>query len=65
MANRRSAAKSELLDIEETELLELDKDSCIKMLELQRVTNKELQEKILSVSGGNPFVIDAICFLEE
>jgi tetratricopeptide (TPR) repeat protein len=31
------------------------------MLELQDVLDRELQERIISVSGGNPFVIDAIC----
>jgi tetratricopeptide (TPR) repeat protein len=61
MASRRAAAKDEALDIEESELTELDKDSCIEMLELQGVTDNELQERIVSVSGGNPFVLDVIC----
>jgi tetratricopeptide (TPR) repeat protein len=61
LASRRSAAKSKILEIEETELTELDRDSCIEMLELQGVIDEKLQERIVSVSGGNPFVVDAIC----
>ncbi|MHA1962066.1 MAG: tetratricopeptide repeat protein [Candidatus Thorarchaeota archaeon] len=61
MASRRSAARGKIPDIEETELTELDRDSCLEMLTLQGVSNEELQEIIVSVSGGNPFVIDAIC----
>jgi len=61
LASRRSAGKSKAIEIEETELTELDKDSCIEMLELQGVANERLQDRIVSVSGGNPFVIDVIC----
>ncbi|MFW9889223.1 MAG: tetratricopeptide repeat protein [Candidatus Thorarchaeota archaeon] len=61
LASRRPAAASLDMEFEETELLELDRDSCFEMLELQDVSDKELQGRIVSVSGGNPFVIDAIC----
>ncbi|UCE09209.1 MAG: ATP-binding protein [Candidatus Thorarchaeota archaeon] len=61
MASRRSAAKGKILDVEENELTELDRDSCLEMLTLQGVVDEELQERIVSVSGGNPFLIDAIC----
>lgn len=61
MASRRAAATGKMLEIEESELTELDRDSCIKMLELQGVVDTNLQEKIVSVSGGNPFVLDIIC----
>ncbi|MFX1260670.1 MAG: tetratricopeptide repeat protein, partial [Promethearchaeota archaeon] len=61
LASRRAASVSKLINVEESELLELDKDSCFEMLELQDTTDKQLQERIVSVSGGNPFVIDAIC----
>ncbi|MFW9888961.1 MAG: tetratricopeptide repeat protein [Candidatus Thorarchaeota archaeon] len=61
LASRRSASDSKLINVEESELLELDKDSCFEMLELQGVGDRRLQERIVSVSGGNPFVIDAIC----
>jgi tetratricopeptide (TPR) repeat protein len=61
LASRKSAAKVKHIEVEETELLELDRDSCFEMLEFHDVTDKELQERIVSVSGGNPFVIDAIC----
>ncbi|NHJ13050.1 MAG: tetratricopeptide repeat protein [Candidatus Thorarchaeota archaeon] len=61
MASRRAAAKGEMLEIEESELTELDRNSCIEMLELQGVVDNNLQEKIVSVSGGNPFVLDVIC----
>ena len=60
MASRRAVVKGEL-QIEETELLELDKDSCVEMLKLQGVVDENLQERIVSVSGGNPFVVDSIC----
>ncbi|MFX0108242.1 MAG: hypothetical protein ACFE7R_08165, partial [Candidatus Hodarchaeota archaeon] len=61
MAGRKPPVKRKGLELEENELTELDCDSCIEMLELQGVNDKELQEKIISVTGGNPFVIDAIC----
>ncbi len=63
LASRRSASDGKLIEVEESELTELDRDSCYEMLELQNVTDQKLQEKIVSVSGGNPFVIDAICDL--
>ncbi|MHA2425926.1 MAG: hypothetical protein ACXAEF_14135, partial [Candidatus Thorarchaeota archaeon] len=47
--------------LEEKELIELDRDSCIEMLDKQGVNDEKLQKMIISVSGGNPFVIDAIC----
>ncbi len=65
LASRRPATKSKGIHIEETELLELDRESCFEMLELQEVANKELQERIVSVSGGNPFVLDTICDMLE
>ncbi|UCH05742.1 MAG: tetratricopeptide repeat protein, partial [Candidatus Thorarchaeota archaeon] len=65
LATRRPATASRDLQVEETELLELDRDSCLEMLELQNVTNNEIQERIVSVSGGNPFVIDTICDMIE
>ena len=61
IASRRSAAEGITFEIEETELTELDRDSCFEMLELEGVVNRELEERIVSVSGGNPFVIDVIC----
>ncbi len=61
LASRRAASDGKLIEVEESELTELDRDSCFEMLELQNITDQKLQEKIVSVSGGNPFVIDAIC----
>ena len=61
LASRKPAAESKEMQIEETELLELDRESCLEMLELQGVVDEKLQERIVSVSGGNPFVIDSIC----
>jgi tetratricopeptide (TPR) repeat protein len=63
MASRKTVPKhaGAALDIEESELTELDKESCIELLEQLEVTEEELQDKIVSVSGGNPFVIGAIC----
>jgi tetratricopeptide (TPR) repeat protein len=65
MAGRKPAVKREDLELEETELTELDRESCIEMLELHGVTDKNLQDRIVSVSGGNPFVVDAICDMSE
>ncbi len=65
MAGRKPAVKREDLELEETELTELDRESCIEMLELQGVTDKELQDRIVSVSAGNPFVVDAICDMKD
>jgi tetratricopeptide (TPR) repeat protein len=61
LASRRPASGCKDLEIEETELLELDRDSCLEMLDLQGVVDDKIQDRIVSVSGGNPFVIDAIC----
>ncbi len=63
LASRRPVTDSKLIHVEESELTELDRDSCIEMLELQGVVDNNLQEKIVSVSGGNPFVLDIICDL--
>ncbi|MBY8998747.1 MAG: tetratricopeptide repeat protein [Candidatus Thorarchaeota archaeon] len=65
MAGRKPAVKREELTLEETELTELDRESCIEMLDLRGVTDKDLQDRIVSVSGGNPFVVDAICDMSE
>lgn len=51
--------------VEEKELTELDEASTRELLEKREVSNKDLQEKIISVSGGNPFVIDAICDMKD
>lgn len=57
MASRRSAPERKDLVVEESELTELDKESCIELLELRQITDTEIQDRIVSVSGGNPFVI--------
>jgi tetratricopeptide (TPR) repeat protein len=56
---------SEELEIEEFELTELDRESSIELLEERQIKDPELQDRIVSVSGGNPFVIGAICDLAE
>ena len=67
MASRQvlPSKTSEELEIEESELTELDRESCIELLEKRRIENPELQDRIVSVSGGNPFVIGAICDLAD
>ncbi|MFW9967006.1 MAG: tetratricopeptide repeat protein [Candidatus Thorarchaeota archaeon] len=65
MASRRPIASQPEIGIEESELTELDRGSCVELLNLRRVTNSELQENIVSVSGGNPFVIGTICDMAE
>ncbi|MHA1904746.1 MAG: tetratricopeptide repeat protein, partial [Candidatus Thorarchaeota archaeon] len=53
------------LVIEEKELIELEKESCIELQEKRGITDEALKERIVSVSGGNPFVINAICDMHE
>ncbi|KXH69967.1 MAG: hypothetical protein AM326_01365 [Candidatus Thorarchaeota archaeon SMTZ-45] len=60
-----SSEAGEDLGIEESEITELDRESCIELLEQRGITDSELQDRIVSVSGGNPFVIGAICDLAE
>ncbi|MFW9800473.1 MAG: tetratricopeptide repeat protein, partial [Candidatus Thorarchaeota archaeon] len=43
----------------------LDRESCIELLNLRKVADSELQERIVSVSGGNPFVIGTLCDMSE
>ncbi|MFX1544349.1 MAG: tetratricopeptide repeat protein, partial [Promethearchaeota archaeon] len=64
----RQALPSEIkeeLEIEEFELTELERESCIELLDQRHVKDAKLQDKIVSVSGGNPFVIGTICDLAE
>ncbi len=65
MASRRSALSPKATEVEESELTELDRESCIELLELRQIVNAKLQNKIVSVSGGNPFVIGALCDLAK
>ncbi|MHA2207528.1 MAG: tetratricopeptide repeat protein [Candidatus Thorarchaeota archaeon] len=60
-----SSETSEDLEIEESELTELDRESCIELLDQRGIEGPELQDRVVSVSGGNPFVIGAICDLAE
>jgi tetratricopeptide (TPR) repeat protein len=65
MASRRPAVEPPEIKIEDSELTELDRESCIELLNLRKVTYSELQELIVSVSGGNPFVIGTLCDMAE
>jgi tetratricopeptide (TPR) repeat protein len=67
MASRQALPEKarEELEIEESELTELDRESCIDLLEQRGIDHPELQDRIVSVSGGNPFVIGTICDLTE
>jgi hypothetical protein len=65
MASRRSMSEQPDIDIEESEIIELGQESCIELLDLRKVTDSELQEKIVSISGGNPFVIGTLCDMAE
>jgi tetratricopeptide (TPR) repeat protein len=65
MASRRAAIEQPDIDIEESELTELDRESCIELLELRSITNSEVQNSLVSVSGGNPFVIGTLCDMTE
>jgi tetratricopeptide (TPR) repeat protein len=63
MASRRAAIAQLKDQIEESELLELNRESSNEFLRLRRISDTKLQDKIVGVSGGNPFVIGAICDL--
>ncbi len=65
MASRKTIDGQTGEGVEESELTELDRESCIDLLNLRRVTDSELQERIVSVSGGNPFVIGTLCDMAE
>lgn len=61
MASRRAVPDKTGIGIEESELTELERESCLELLRLRQITDPEIQERIVSVSGGNPFVIGTIC----
>ncbi len=63
MASRHAVIEKMKGQVEESELLELDAESSSELLSLRKISGSNLQEKIVSVSGGNPFVIGAICDL--
>ncbi|MFW9965265.1 MAG: tetratricopeptide repeat protein [Candidatus Sifarchaeia archaeon] len=67
VASRRAVPQltHKALDIEEKEIIELDSESCLELLSQRSVTDPELQKRIVSISGGNPFVINAICDVRE
>lgn len=60
-----SSSPHEEINVEQIELTELDEKSCTELLDEQGVNEEKLQKRIVSVSGGNPFVIDAICDMLE
>ncbi|MHA2065753.1 MAG: tetratricopeptide repeat protein, partial [Candidatus Thorarchaeota archaeon] len=63
IASRHSPVES--VDIEQSELTELDKESCMELLERRGISDEDVQTKIASVSGGNPFVINCICDIPD
>ena len=63
LASRKAAITQMKDQVEESELLELDNESSNELLRLRQISDTNLQDKIVSVSGGNPFVIGAICDL--
>jgi tetratricopeptide (TPR) repeat protein len=65
MASRKAVVEPPEIRIEDSELTELDRESCIELLNLRNVAESELQERIVSVSGGNPFVIGTLCDMAE
>ncbi len=67
MGSRRSVPETVEIkeNIEEKELTELDEESTRELLEKRDVIDKSIQDRIVSVSGGNPFVIDAICDMKD
>ncbi|MHA2357083.1 MAG: hypothetical protein ACXADC_18075, partial [Candidatus Thorarchaeota archaeon] len=63
VASRHSPPKG--VDAEESELTELDNKSCMELLERRGISDEEVQAKIVSVSGGNPFVLNCICDIPD
>ncbi len=60
-----STALRDDVSLEQHELTELDEKSSVELLHERSVNDGDLQRRIVSVSGGNPFVIDAICDMLE
>ncbi|MFW9805720.1 MAG: tetratricopeptide repeat protein [Candidatus Thorarchaeota archaeon] len=65
LASRRPVVDTTLVNVEESELTELDRESCIELLNLRNITDSEIQERIISVSGGNPFVLGTLCDMAD
>jgi tetratricopeptide (TPR) repeat protein len=67
VGSRRASplTKEAKLPLEERELTELNEVSARELLEKRRVPDVQMQNVIVSVSGGNPFVIDAICDMKD
>ncbi|MFW9982197.1 MAG: tetratricopeptide repeat protein [Candidatus Thorarchaeota archaeon] len=65
MASRKAVVEQLKDKVEEYELLELDAESSSEFIRLRRITDENLQAKIVTVSGGNPFVIGTICDLVD
>ncbi len=64
-ASRLPPLKQSEIIVEESDLLELDRESCLELLELEGINEKDFQERIVSVSAGNPFIIGSICDMHE
>jgi tetratricopeptide (TPR) repeat protein len=67
IASRRAAPEltDKTLKIEERELVELDRNSSRALLLQRGVVDENLQDRIVSISAGNPFVINTICDMQE
>ncbi|MFW9793977.1 MAG: tetratricopeptide repeat protein, partial [Candidatus Thorarchaeota archaeon] len=63
VASRKALPKNmdSSLNIEVTELGDLDDESCLELLVKREMIDEDLQRKITEVSGGNPFILDTIC----
>jgi tetratricopeptide (TPR) repeat protein len=53
------------IEIEAAELTELDEESCRDLLKKNCISSGTVQDTIIGVSGGNPFVLNAICDILE
>ncbi|UCE11743.1 MAG: tetratricopeptide repeat protein, partial [Candidatus Thorarchaeota archaeon] len=65
MASRKTSPEEAETQVEAFELTELERESCVELLQLRGIADAELQDRIVSVSGGNPFVIGALCDMHE
>jgi tetratricopeptide (TPR) repeat protein len=51
--------------VHETELTEIDADNCRRLLESRGIARADMQTGIVHISGGNPFVINCICDIQD
>ncbi|MFX0170090.1 MAG: tetratricopeptide repeat protein [Candidatus Hodarchaeota archaeon] len=65
VASRKPLAPQHTEEIETFELNELDEQSSVELLRRRKIKKRDIQGKIVSVSGGNPYVISTFCDMAD